>query len=69
MSLLNLVQNFIMVSALCVMHLFVNCLVSDGWVTGWVHDGRATNCEQPNRCQLLRILYRILGSSKPNYLG
>ena len=69
MNMLNLVQNLIIVSALCVMHSFVNSLVSDSWVAGRVDDSRAPNREQPIGVQLLRILYRILGSSKPNCLG
>jgi hypothetical protein len=68
MNLLNLVQNLIIVSTLCVMHSFVNSLVSDRWVTGWINDSGATNRGWPIGSQLLRILYRILGSSKPNHL-
>jgi hypothetical protein len=69
MNLLNLVQNLIIVSTLCVMHSFVNSPVSDCWVTGWIHDSRAANREQSIGSQLLRVLYRILCSSKPSYLG
>jgi hypothetical protein len=45
MNLLNLVQNLIIVSALCVMHSFINSLISDRWVTRWIYDSRAANCE------------------------
>jgi hypothetical protein len=68
MNLLNLVQNLIIVSTLCVMHSFVNSLVSDRWVTGWINDSRATNRGSRIGSQLLRVLYRILGPSKPNHL-
>ena len=68
MNLLNLVQNLIIVSTLCVMHSFANSLVSDRWVTGWINDSRATNRGSRIGPQLLRVLYRILGPSKPNHL-
>jgi hypothetical protein len=45
MNLLNLVQSFIIVSILCVMHAIINSLVLDRWVTRWIHDSRAENCE------------------------
>ncbi len=69
MNLLNLVQNLIIVSAMCFIHSFINRLFSDRWVTRWIHDSRAANCESPVGCQLLRVLCCILGSSKPNHFG
>ncbi len=66
MNLLNLVQNLIIVRTICVVHSFVNCLVSDRWVTRWIYDSRTTNCESPAAFQLFRVLCHILGSSKPN---